>query len=79
LRFFLRLGRAGSTAHHRSRETLMATPLPDNPFVTTPFELDVDAFMAAIEPAPAFLRDPSPEFLTAIEFKPIVEVLTAYQ
>lgn len=60
---------------------MTAAQLP-NPFVpegATPFVLDVEAFMAAIEPAPLFLRDPSPEFLTAGELAPIVEVLTAYR
>lgn len=56
------------------------TALP-NPFMPPPpteFVLDVAAFMEAIEPAPAFLSDPSPEYLTAAELVPIVELLTAY-
>lgn len=52
-----------------------------NPFITAPapFTLDVDAFMEAIEPAPLFISDPSPEYMTALDLMPIVEVLTAYR
>jgi hypothetical protein len=57
------------------------TPLPENPWMPPPpreFVLDESAFLEAIEPAPLFLSDPSPEYLTAAELMPLVEVLTAY-
>ncbi|HEX7881938.1 MAG TPA: hypothetical protein VF499_04280 [Afipia sp.] len=57
------------------------TQLPLSPFITEPdsrFVLDVDAFMAAIEPAPKFLSDPSPEYLRAAEIVPVLKVLAAY-
>lgn len=59
----------------------MATPLPISPFITEPhrrFVLDEEAFAAAIEPAPKFLRDPSPSYMTAVELMPIVEVLVQH-
>lgn len=57
------------------------TILPPSPFITDPdrrFVLDEDAFMAAVDPMPVFLRDPSPEYLTAADLAPITELLTAY-
>lgn len=39
---------------------------------------DPDAFMDAIEPAPAFLNDPSPEYLTATQIMPLLDVLSDY-
>lgn len=59
----------------------MITHLPPSPFVTEPdrrFVLDVDAFMAEIEPAPKFLSDPSPDYLRATEIVPVLKVLAAY-
>jgi hypothetical protein len=52
-----------------------------NPFVYFPenrFVLDEDVFAAAIEPSPAFLAAPRPEYLRAVELMPIVEVLMAH-
>lgn len=52
-----------------------------NPFILDPdnrFVLDEDAFMAAIEPPPAFLGAPSREFLRATEILPICETLGPY-
>lgn len=57
------------------------TNLPISPFITEPdsrFVLDVDAFIAAIEPAPAFLSDPSPEYLRAAELMPVLAVLARH-
>jgi hypothetical protein len=57
----------------------MAT-LP-NPFVLDPgdrFVLDEQAFMAAIEPPPAFLAAPRPEYLRAVEIMPIIQVLAPF-
>lgn len=57
------------------------TTLPPSPFITDldrRFVLDEDAFMAAIEPMPAFLRDPSPEYLTTVIPQPIAEILTSH-
>lgn len=54
------------------------TELPLSPFITDPenrFVLDEAAFMAAIEPAPLFIRDPSPEYMSARDLMPIVEVI----
>jgi hypothetical protein len=56
----------------------MPTPLPVSPFVTDlehRFVLDQDAFMAAIEPAPAFLADPRPAYLRACEIEEILQVI----
>ncbi len=52
-----------------------------NPFITDNehrFVLDEKAFMAAIEPAPAFLSDPTREYLMATEISPIVDVLACH-
>jgi hypothetical protein len=52
-----------------------------NPWITNPdrrFTLDEDAFMDAIEPAPAFIRAPRPEYLAAVEIMPIVELIGSY-
>jgi hypothetical protein len=58
------------------------TPLP-NPFMTDEpkrgFVLDEEAFFDAIEPPPKFLRNPSPQYMTAIELMPIVEILQAFK
>lgn len=57
------------------------TNLPPSPFITEPdnrFVLDVEAFMEAIEPAPSFLSEPSPEYLRAAELMPVLKVLSAY-
>ena len=43
------------------------------------FELNEAAFMEAIEPLPAFIADPSPEYLTAVELMPIVELLVMHR
>lgn len=59
----------------------MTTPLPLSPFVTEPdarFVLDVDAFLAEIEPAPAFLSNPAPDFLRATDLMPIVEIIRGH-
>lgn len=59
----------------------MATPLPVNPFLETgPFVLDADRFMSDLgaEDVPVFLADPSKEYLDAIDFDAIAEVLTKY-
>ena len=63
----------------------MPTPLPPSPFLNlcNRFELDVPRFMAKVtqiddEESPKFLSDPSPEYLTATELLPLVEVLTRY-
>lgn len=61
------------------------TVLPPSPFIAVDvrsaeptdnrFVLDVDAFMAAIEPAPAFITDPSPDFIAAMhrDVLPVLE------
>ena len=55
------------------------TILP-NPFLTSPF--DETAVLRAIadelDPPPAFLSDPSQEYLQAIDIMPIVEILQGY-
>jgi len=58
--------------------TMSTSRLPLSPFVTEPdhrFVLDEAAFMAAIEPAPAFLANPRPEYLRAIDLIPMLAVL----
>lgn len=55
--------------------------LPLSPFILYPdhrFVLDEAAFMAAIEPSPAFLASPRREYLRAIEIMPIVETIGPY-
>lgn len=55
--------------------------LPLSPFITEPdnrFVLDEEAFMAAIEPAPAFIENPSPDYLRAAEIQPVLRVLARY-
>jgi hypothetical protein len=59
------------------------TTMP-NPFEFTPeqsrFVLDEEAFMIALgDPPPVFLTDPSPEFLSATDLLPIVEILVAHR
>jgi hypothetical protein len=57
------------------------TELPPSPFITNPdarFVLDERAFVSAIEPSPLFLRDPSPEFMSARELMPIVAIIADY-
>ncbi len=61
----------------------MATPLPISPFVTDAdarFDayFDPDRFMADVCEMPAFLVNPSPEYLQAIDLMPIVEILGAH-
>lgn len=54
------------------------TDLPPSPFINDPdhrFVLDEAAFMVAIDPAPVFLRDPSPEFMNAAQIMPVLKVL----
>lgn len=59
----------------------MATELPLSPFITEPdrrFVLDEDRFLADIAELPAFLVNPSPEYLSAIDIMPIVEILAGH-
>lgn len=59
----------------------MTTPMPASPFLTDAdhrFVLDEPAFMAAIEPSPVFLSDPSPEYLSASDIGQVLEVLAAH-
>lgn len=50
--------------------------IPDRPRFDEKF--DADAFFSEIEPAPVFLRDPSPEFMTALDMEPIRKVLRMF-
>ena len=57
--------------------------LPLSPFIYEPdrrFVLDEQRFMNDIVPIgmPAFLADPSPQYLDAIQLRPIVEVLAGH-
>lgn len=57
----------------------MTTPLPPNPFmIERQFEPDLEKLADAIDPPPLFLGDPSPEFMTAVEILPLLEVLSKY-
>ena len=52
-----------------------------NPFIVDPerrFVLDERSFMTAIEASPAFLLNPSREYLAAVELRPIVDVLAGH-
>lgn len=42
------------------------------------FALDERAFMEAIEPPPAFLGNPSPEYLNATDLMPVLAVLAGH-
>lgn len=42
------------------------------------FVLDEAAFLAELDPSPAFLGDPSPQYLTAAALMPIVEMLASH-
>lgn len=56
------------------------TALPPNPFITyseNRFVLDEEAFMREIE-LPAFLEDPSQDYLKACELTPILEILQGH-
>lgn len=63
--------------------TAMKLDALPNPWMDTanPFDavFDPDAFMDAVEAAPKFLSDPSPEYLEALWSLPLIEVLTAYR
>jgi hypothetical protein len=58
----------------------MATPLPLSPFVDPDarFVLDEDQFMAEVAEMPAFLVDPSPEYLEAVDIMPVLRVLAGH-
>lgn len=60
----------------------MTTPLPLSPFITEPehrFVLDEEQFMAELAEMPAFLVNPSPEYLQALDILPVLRVLAGYQ
>lgn len=54
--------------------------LPPSPFLNPDerFVLDEEAFLLAIEPAPAFLATPRSEYLAATQIRPIVDVLAGF-
>lgn len=68
----------------------MPTPIPLSPFVDPDnrFVLDQPAFMAELadevgrwtlgERPPAFLADPRPEYLAAVEIVPVLEILAGH-
>lgn len=59
----------------------MATQLPISPFITEPdqrFVLDEDQFMADVCEMPAFLVNPSPEYLAAVDIMPVLRVLAGH-
>jgi hypothetical protein len=52
-----------------------------NPFMydsQRQFEPDMEALLAEIEPPPAFLASPRPEYLQATEIMPILQLLETY-
>lgn len=59
----------------------MKTQLPISPFITEPdhrFVLDEDQFMTEVAEMPAFLVNPSPEYLAAIDILPVLRVLAGH-
>jgi hypothetical protein len=59
----------------------MATQLPISPFITEPdarFVLDENQFMADVAEMPAFLVNPSPEYLEALDVMPVLRVLAGH-
>lgn len=59
----------------------MSTPLPVSPFVVDlehRFVLDEDKFMADVCEMPAFLVNPSPEYLEALDMAPVLRLLAEY-
>jgi hypothetical protein len=59
----------------------MATQLPISPFITEPdarFVLDENQFMADVCEMPAFLVNPSPEYLAAVDILPVLRVLSGH-
>lgn len=56
----------------------MATELPLSPFITDPearFVLNEEQFLADVCEMPAFLVNPSPEYLAAIDILPVLRVI----
>jgi hypothetical protein len=58
----------------------MATPLPLSPFVDPDgrFVLDENQFMADVCEMPAFLVNPSPEYLEALDILPVLRVIAGH-
>jgi len=59
----------------------MATILPISPFIVDEehrFVLDEDAFMAEVCEMPAFLVNPSPEYLEACDILPVLAILAGH-
>lgn len=58
----------------------MKTQLPLSPFVDPDarFVLDEDQFMADVAEMPAFLVNPSPEYLAAVDILPVLRVLSGH-
>lgn len=58
----------------------MATELPPSPFVDPDrrFVLDEDQFMADVAEMPAFIVNPSPEYLSALDIEPVLRVLAGH-
>jgi len=57
------------------------TELPLSPFITDAdrrFVLDEDAFMTEVCEMPAFLVNPSPEYLEACDILPVLRVLAGH-
>lgn len=57
------------------------TELPLSPFITEPdnrFVLDEAAFMADLCEMPAFLANPSPEYLAALDILPVLRVIAGH-
>lgn len=59
----------------------MKTHLPPSPFITeldNRFVLDEGLFMAEVAEMPAFLVNPSPEYLAAVDILPVLRVLAGH-
>lgn len=69
----------GSTPRSAEESAVASSPLvPPSDAAADRFVLDHDRFLADIEPAPAFLSDPRPEYLSATDMMPVLEVLAGY-
>lgn len=67
-----------STGGTQDRQQVALEPPPAGASDEHRFVLDVEAFMNDIEPLPAFLIDPSPEYLRANEMMPMLAVLAGH-
>jgi hypothetical protein len=68
---------AGPTADEAAASLRFRRP-GDDDVAANRFVLDESAFMEALDTIPAFLRDPSPEYLSAVDMIPMLAVLAGH-